>query len=303
MSPRFVNSPTFWIRLVSAAVVVSLGLHLAHLTWRLVGWDDGRTSVYTPDRLPPVGGRGGGALDAILALAPFGGGAVGSDGLPASTLGLVLKGIIYSANPDASTALIASGAGQAQTFAVGQAPVGNAVIEAIEIDRVVLSVGGRREVLTFAKPTAGTLVGLGPAGQPSPQGLRAVPTAPSITPEAASALAAASPVATALAAQEARRAATSRPAAPAANRIDPAAALSAAGVSVSSDGYRVGPDAPQQLLRAGLKPGDLIRTLNGRPVSDLTSDRQLFERAAGAGSARVEIVRDGRPMTLTFPLR
>lgn len=299
MNPRLMSSPTFWIRLVSAAVVVSLGLHLAHLTWRLVGWDDGRTSVYTPDRLTPVGGAIANGVDAILALAPFGGGAAGADGLPASTLGLVLKGIIYSGNPDASTAMIASGSGTAQSFSVGQAPVGNALIAAIEMDRVVLSVGGRREVLTFPKPSASAPVGQ--ASQPG-QGLSTGPATPLMDPAAASALAAASPVATALAAQEARKAAPNRPTA-AANRVDPAAALAAADVSVSSAGYRVGPNPPPQLLRAGLKPGDLIRTLNGRPVSDLNSDRQLFERAAGAGSARVEIVRDGRPLTLTFPLR
>ena len=84
---------------------------------------------------------------------------------------------------------------------------------------------------------------------------------------------------------------------------DPAAALQSAGVSATSEGYRLGPDAPAQLLRAGLRPGDLIRSLNGRPVADLASDRQMFERAAAAGSARVELVRDGRTLTLTFPLR
>ena len=301
MTPRFASSPTFWIRFASVVVVVSLGLHLAHLTWRLVGWDDGRSRVYTPERLAPVGGAAADGVQTILALAPFGGGGV-ADGLPASTLGLVLRGIIYSSNPDASTALIASGSGTAQTFSVGQAPVGNALIEAIEMDRVVLSVGGRREVLSFPKPSVGTPVGPGLAIQPSTQVPSTGPATPLLDPVAASALAAASPVATALAAQEARKAATTRPAA-AANRVDPAATLSAAGVSVSSAGYRVGPDPPPQLLRAGLKPGDLIRTLNGRPVSDLNSDRQLFERAVGAGSARVEIVRDGRPLTLTFPLR
>jgi len=303
MRTGFLSSPTFWVRFATIVVVASVGLALAHLTWRLVGWDDGRTRIQTPETLAPVGGGAvGGGVAAILGLAPFGGGPAGADGLPASTLGLVLKGVIYSTSPSLSSALIAPAAGPAQTWSVGQTPAGNAVIESIEMDRVVLNVGGRREVLAFPQ-TVGTATATPAPGQVP----AAAPVAAPPDPAAAASLAAASPIATAMAQRDARAAPPARPLAaqsPAATAAaNPAAALSAAGVSATSDGYRIGPDAPAQLLRAGLRPGDLIRTLNGRPVSDLTSDSQLFERAASAGSARVELVRDGRSLTLTFPLR
>jgi general secretion pathway protein C len=47
----------------------------------------------------------------------------------------------------------------------------------------------------------------------------------------------------------------------------------------------------------------VIETLNGQAVGSVASDRQLFERAVQSGGARVEVVRDGRRLTLTFPLR
>jgi len=287
MRTGFLNSPTFWVRFATVVVVASVGLALAHLTWRLVGWDDGRTRIQTPETLAPVGGGAGGGVAAILALNPFGGGSAGAEGLPASTLGLVLKGVIYSTAPEESSALIAAGSGLAQTYGVGQSPLGNAVIESIEMDRVVLNVGGRREALAFPQSAgAATLISPAPA-QP--------PAVAAPTPGTAAAPASAS-AAGAATGQTADRSGGSSG--------GPALAAAATpGLSATGDGYRIGPEAPAQLLRAGLRPGDLIRTVNGRPVGDLTSDSQLFARASGVGSARVELVRDGRPLTLTFPLR
>jgi general secretion pathway protein C len=83
----------------------------------------------------------------------------------------------------------------------------------------------------------------------------------------------------------------------------PAAAMTTMGVAPSAQGYVVSADSPPQILRAGLKAGDIIRSLNGQTLGDPTRDRQVFENAVGAGRARVEVLRDGRSMTLTVPLR
>ena len=85
-----------------------------------------------------------------MSLAPFGG-ATAAGGLPGSTLGLVLKGILMAYPPSASTALITVGEGPAAIYGVGQTPVGDAVIESIEIDHVILSSGGERQRLTIAR--------------------------------------------------------------------------------------------------------------------------------------------------------
>lgn len=293
MSAALLRSPLFWYRLVSIIVVVSLALGLARLSWRMVGWDDGRKAIWTPAAFAPVGGATGGDLATILAWAPFGGGSAGAGGLPMSSLGLILRGVVYAAG-GGSTALISSGPGPVQIFMVGQAPAGNAVIEAIEIDRVILNVGGRREALMLPNPA-----GTPPAGAAT----GAVPVAMAPTaaappgPEAAAALASASPVATAAAAAARNTASPTRPVA------SHPLAVGSLGVTRTPQGYVVGADSAPQLLRAGVRPGDVIKSLNGQSLGDPARDQQIFQRAAAGGRARVEVVRDGRTLTLTVPLR
>ena len=293
------------VRAAGVIVVTTLALALAGLTWRLVGWDDGRTSVYVADSLPPLGGAGSGDPDVarIVGLAPFGGGS--ADGLPASTLGLVLKGILLAYPAEASSALIASGEGPAVAYAIGGAVAGNAIIEAIEIDRVILRVGDRRELLAFPEPVAGAAPVPTTSVTPgagititTPGATLGQPAGPGQSAESAAALASASPIASAAAAAqaEAARAATPAPVAP-----PPSAAE--LGVTESSGGYRIGPNPSPELRRFGLQPGDVIETLNGQAVGSVANDRQLFDRAVQSGGARVEVVRDGRRLTLTFPLR
>lgn len=296
MTAALLRSPVFWLRLVSLFVVVTLALGLARLTWRLVGWDDGRVAVWTPITLPPVGGPTGGDLVSILTWAPFGGGLANANGVPISNLGLVLKGVVYAAG-GGSTALISSGEGPVQIFGIGESPVGNAVIENIEVDRVILNVGGQREALLLPHP-AGAL----PAGTAGASPQTATPTAaaaPEPTPAAQAALADASPNATAAAAA-ARSALAVRPQQPAPTA---SAAVSTLGVTPSAEGYVIGPDSAPQLLRAGLRAGDVIKSVNGQALGDAARDQQTLQRAAAGGRARVEVVRDGRTLTLTVPLR
>jgi len=288
------RSPVFWMRVVGLVVVVSLGLSAARLTWRLIGWDDGRAEVWTPAVLTPVSGAQGGGLAAVLAWNPFGAGATG-DGLPASNLGLVLRGVIYAPS-GGSTALIASGGGPVQVFGVGESPIGSAVIEAIEPERVVLNVGGRREALYLPKPTeiAGAAPSPAPvhgAAAPAPSA-GAPPAAFSPAPPQASSPSGAPPAPTAQSPTPGAPAIASGP-----------QALESMGMTSTGQGYVVGADSSPQLLRAGLRPGDVIRSVNGQALGDPDADRDLFASAAASGRLRVEVVRDGRTLSLTVPLR
>lgn len=288
-------------RAVAVLAVISIGWALAHLTWRLVGWDDGRTEVAVAATLPPLAPGGDQDVKAIVALAPFGGGAgsnLSPDGLPASSLGLILKGVLLAFPAEASTALIAPADGQpAMAYAVGQAVVGNAVIEAIEIDRVIINNGGNREVLAFPDLTPNA------PGQPAQPGaitpgatpIPAPPAQPQPTAAGQAALAAASPVATAQAQAQAARPAAPANAAP--------ASLSSLGVAAESGGYRVGANPAPELTRAGLRAGDVVAAVNGQAIGPGTDERTLIQRAMQAGNARVDIIRDGRRMTVTVPLR
>lgn len=287
------------LRIVSAVVVGSVALALAGLTWRLTGWDDGRSEVAVAESLPPIGVQTGGAdadVARILALSPFGGGmaAVGPDGLAASSLGLVLKGVLMAYPPSASTALIATGDGPAAIYGIGQA-VGGATIESIGMDHVVLLNGQSRERLGFPEPVVAA--GAEPAPAASVPSL--APTA-QLSPQAQAALASASPVASAAAANAAAPVPAQPSTGPTPNAAQTAAAL---GVAAGAGGYRIGSNPSPELRRFGLQPGDVIESVNGRAVGDAASDQQLLESARASGSARVVVVRGGRRLTLNFPLR
>lgn len=278
------------LRVVSLLVVGSIAWALAALTWRLVGWDDGRTEVAVAESLPPLGAAAGGPdpdVARIVGLAPFGGGAATTGGLPASTLGLVLKGVLSAYPASASTALIAVGEGPAAIYGIGQSPAANAVIEAIEVDHVILNVGGTRERLDFPQPVVApvdpsapapgsgiTVTPVAPGGASPPP-----PVAASTSTGSGSAMSAPSPARTV------------------------AGTAAAAGVSATSAGYRIGPNPSPELRRFGLQAGDIIESLNGQAVSGASSDQALLEQARAAGQARVVVNRDGRRLTLTFSLR
>tara|TARA_R110002020_G_scaffold400596_2_gene610670 strand:+ start:15228 stop:16115 length:888 start_codon:yes stop_codon:yes gene_type:complete len=84
---------------------------------------------------------------------------------------------------------------------------------------------------------------------------------------------------------------------------NPQAAMDSVGVELVENGYRVKADPNIGVTLAGLKPGDVITRLNGEAVGDLNSDKQLYDDVAASGIARLEVVRNGRALLLTFPLR
>lgn len=279
------------LRVVSILVVGSIAWALAALTWRLVGWDDGRTQVAVAESLPPLGAAVGGPdpdVARIVGLAPFGGGAATAGGLPASTLGFVLKGVLSAYPASASTALIAVGEGPAAIYGIGQSPAANAVIEAIEVDHVILNVGGTRERLDFPQPVVAPV---DPSAPAPGAGITVTPVTPGGTtppppPVASLTNSGSSPAMSAPAAAQ--------------SAVGTAAA---AGVSATAAGYRIGPNPSPELRRFGLQPGDIIESLNGQAVSGASSDQTLLEQARAAGQARVVVNRDGRRLTLTFSLR
>ncbi len=84
---------------------------------------------------------------------------------------------------------------------------------------------------------------------------------------------------------------------------NPQAAMDTVGVELVENGYRIKPDPNIGVTLAGLRPGDVITSLNGQSIGDLDKDRQLYDDVAAAGIARLEVVREGQSLLLTFPLR
>jgi general secretion pathway protein C len=84
---------------------------------------------------------------------------------------------------------------------------------------------------------------------------------------------------------------------------NPQAAMDSVGVELVENGYRIKADPDIGVTLAGLKAGDVITRLNGEAVGDLNSDKQLYDDVAASGIARLEVVRNGQALLLTFPLR
>ncbi|URW74586.1 signaling protein [Sphingomonas donggukensis] len=244
---------------LTALVIMSIAVALAHLTWRIGGHaDTGAVTVPQVRRAAPVAD-----VAPAIALAPFGRAGANGEGAPATGLPLVLKGIVFARPESLSIAYIANGSDVPKPYKVGEAVTG-ATIQAIQINRVLLLNGGRTEFLAFpdpfAKPVAPGTVVAAPAVT-----INAPPTlanpATSAVPDAAALI----------------------------NRLD---AQPAAG------GYRIGENAPP-----GLRPGDLVSQVNGQAVATPDAARDAFAKAQASGTAQITIQRDGKPVTLTIPVR
>jgi general secretion pathway protein C len=69
-------------------------------------------------------------------------------------------------------------------------------------------------------------------------------------------------------------------------------------------GLRVRADTRGQVLQAsGLRPGDVIRSVNGTRLDGAQAARAVAQTFETAGEARLEIERDDAPIVLTIPLR
>lgn len=84
--------------------------------------------------------------------------------------------------------------------------------------------------------------------------------------------------------------------------IDTKQALAAIGLEPRAGGGQV-VSGPQAMLgAAGLKSGDVILSIDGRPLNGRVSKAMLALRFAGRRSVEMQVERDGRPLTLTAGL-
>ncbi|MBA4761405.1 type II secretion system protein N [Sphingomonas sp.] len=175
LSPRQARTT---LDLVAGAVIVSVAVALAGLTWRIAGHAS-TGAVTIPSGARPVAVTAD--VTPALAFAPFGKGAA-TDATQATALPLKLKGV-FAASPAAlSVAYIEVGGETAKPFRVGEAP-GGGTIEGILRDRVILRVAGRIEYLAFPDPALTNEQQQAAAAPPAP----VAPAQPAAAPASAAA--------------------------------------------------------------------------------------------------------------------
>ena len=272
---------------VGVIILGSLAAHAAPVTWHLQGEFAGpnlaapvltQTAAIAP---APVD------IGPILTLAPFGSIAAPPEidiPLGETTLDLTLIGVFLHDDAAQSRAMI-DHQGQVGRFGPGDALTDTAQLVQVAADHVVIDVAGTLEILSF--PEIGESAAR-PAVASGPEQL--------------------------LAAVQAQSAASQAPAAPETTQdyidmwrdritANPGEVLTAIGLIPTAEGYVIADEHDSGVGRAGLRSGDLIRSVNGQQVGDVERDRQLYDDVAASGTARIEIVRDGRSILMSFPLQ
>jgi general secretion pathway protein C len=186
---------------------------------------------------------------------------------PQTQMNLRLAGTIASDDPSKGYAIIGESGGAAKFYTTGATLPGGVRLHAVYSDKVILDRGGQLEALLL------------PRLNPNPIPRAAPPPPPQS--EFANNL---------------RRIAETNPGV-LAEIIRPQPVFSG-GVQ---RGYRVYPGRNrQQFAQLGLRPGDLILSINGTPLDDPNRGAEIFSTLGSSGRVTVNIERNGQTQELTL---
>jgi general secretion pathway protein C len=188
---------------------------------------------------------------------------------------LVLKGTIASAIPEFSVAVIADGTAEQRVYAIGDSLGGGTSLHAVYADRVVLNENGAltnlRLPVEFASESA-------PAVRRNTRTTRQAQVG---TADDADSL----------------RSVVTQNLTQLTDIIRPTPYL----VDGQPAGYRVYPGRnKRQFAALGLRPGDLIKDINGQELTDPTQAMQIFETLGTTDQVTVTIERNGQDESLVL---
>ena len=226
--------------------------------------------------------------------------AAASEATVETRLPLILHGVFVADKAAESTAIVARKGRSEQVYHIGDKVPGDATLDAVHLDHVVLRRGRVRERLAFPK-----------SGESFATPNSAVESAAASGFDARLLLAAGGSSA---AAQPLPRDREKQSPEEMAQKVrdklqnDPGGALGELGLSPvsggESTGYRLDRLAQSPYLRqTGLQPGDVILSINGQPVGDVERDRLELDNVLAQGSARIEVQRGDRRFFITASLK
>ena len=183
---------------------------------------------------------------------------------------LELKGTIASPEPAMSAAIITDGRNEEKVYLIGDPIASGAKLHAVYTDRVVLNENGRLTNLRL------------------PEEYKAITTAPvrrTTTQRRAST------------AQQSIQSVVSQNVARLADVIRPTPYF----VNGQQQGYRVYPGRDRRQFAAlGLRPGDLIKDIDGQSLTDPTQAMQIFQSLGTASQVSVTVERNGQPEVIVL---
>lgn len=200
---------------------------------------------------------------------------------PKTSLRLVLKGVFTAKDGGNSGAIVEEMGKSAEYYSLGAVLPGNATLEEVYEDRILLRRNGRLETLAFdEKNLSGESAITKTVVEKRPTQVQASrqPEVEVKTPEQFI--------------DEATRQLSD----------NPEQALNSVGLSASSEGYVYQGGNPM-LSGLNLKKGDVIRSVNGHNLGDIKKDKNLMKSLYEQGNLEVEVVRDGASFYINYPLR
>ena len=193
---------------------------------------------------------------------------------PETRMSLVLAGTIASNDPKSGLGIIGETAAAAKVYKVGDSIPGGARLNAVYDDRVILERGGQLEALLLPREYRGAGSG--------PNTAAVAPARPATTGNEV--------------ADRVRRLIAQDPGS-VAEIMRPQASFQ----NGQLHGYRVYPGRNrQQFTRLGLRPGDLVMSINGTPLDDQQRGMEIFRSIGSSDQVRVTIERNGKPQELTL---
>jgi general secretion pathway protein C len=275
---------------VSLLLVVIIGWQVGRIVWTLVPAPATGDLIEAPAAMPAAAAATGTRADveAIAANHMFGEASAAAENVelvPATAIdenladtrltNLVLKGTIASAVPEFSVAVIADGTAEQRVYAIGDSLGGGTSLHAVYADRVVLNENGAltnlRLPVDFAAPSAAAVR----------RNTRTTRQAQLGTTDDADSL----------------RDVVTQNLTQLTDIIRPTPYL----VDGQPAGYRVYPGRDKRKFAAlGLRPGDLIKDINGQELTDPTQAMQIFESLGTTDQVTVTIERNGQAESLVL---
>lgn len=270
-------------RWVALALVVLIGWQLASLFWMLMPAGED-TDIMPPPAAggpttPARGNAPGIDVTTIVNAHLFGEASAEApapvqrdiDDAPETRLSLTLKGTVAADDPGQSLAIIADSRGDEKVYSIRDSIPGGATLHAVYADRVLLNRAGTLEALKL------------PREADTPAATRERRTA------------------------SARMAATPAPASVQQMITDNAVQLMDVirpqpyFADGQQRGYRVYPGRDRKSFAAlGLRPGDLVTSINGTPMTDPRTGMEVFRNLGDASQITVTVERNGQSEQLTL---
>lgn len=270
---------------VSLLLVIAIGWQIAKIIWLLIPGPATGDAVNVPASVASAGGTASGFTDvqAIVDSHMFG---IADEQDAADTLvvaeddnladtrltNLLLKGTVASEVPEFSVAVISDGNDDEKVYAVDDSIGSGTKVHAIYADRVVLNENGvltnlklpREFTPTKSAPTRSNTTNVRRATASDSQSIQSV-LSQNLT------------------------------------RLSDVIRPTPYFVNGQQNGYRVYPGRNRQQFAAlGLRPGDLIKDIDGQSLTDPTQAMQIFQALGNSDQVTVTVERNGQPETLVL---